>query len=145
MSIPLSFLIKIASSPVTWILFFFGLIVGSFLNVCIYRIPKKIFLSKSRSFCPHCQKKIPWFHNFPLISYLILKGKSQCCHQKISLQYPLVELFTGILFVVLYWKFPFVTQIFGFFSLEEQQLTRFLYAVLAAFFWSAQLSTWSIW
>ncbi len=125
----ITFLKIVLTSPITWIFLVFGFIVGSFLNVCIYRIPKKIFFSKARSFCPHCQKPIAWYDNIPLISYLILRGKSRCCGQKISAQYPLVEFFTGLLFVLLYWKFPFVSQLFVFFRIEEPQLVRFLYAV----------------
>ena len=82
----------------------FGLIWGSFLNVCIYRIPRGQFWSSQRSFCPNCQSKIPFYLNIPLFSYLFLFGKSACCQKKISLQYPSVELVTAILLGILFYR-----------------------------------------
>jgi len=79
-----------------------GLIVGSFLNVCIVRLPKEQSIVKPRSQCVHCKKPIPWYDNVPLLSYLLLKGKCRSCHEKISPRYFIVELFTGISFVILY-------------------------------------------
>jgi len=82
------------------IVFLFGLSIGSFANVCIYRLPrKKSIASPSRSFCPKCGKTIAWYDNIPVLSFLILRGKCRYCHAPISLQYPLVELLTGLLFV----------------------------------------------
>jgi len=78
------------------IVFVLGLSLGSFSNVCIYRLPLSKSLISPLSSCPHCNAKIKYVHNIPIISYLILKGKSSCCHKKISLHYPLVELFIGI-------------------------------------------------
>ena len=78
------------------IVFIFGLTLGSFSNVCIYRLPLSKSLISPLSSCPHCNAKIKYVHNIPIISYLLLKGKSSCCHKKISLHYPLVELFIGI-------------------------------------------------
>lgn len=77
--------------------FLIGLAVGSFLNCLIYRLPqhKKIL---GRSFCPKCGQKITWFDLIPVLSFLKLKGRCRYCQQKISRQYPLVELATGILF-----------------------------------------------
>jgi leader peptidase (prepilin peptidase) / N-methyltransferase len=85
-----------------FISFFFiiGLIVGSFLNVLIFRIYYKKPFAKGRSYCPKCKKQIPWHDNIPVISFLMLKGKCSKCNKKISWQYPLVEFFTGLLFVV---------------------------------------------
>lgn len=79
-------------------IFLFGLCIGSFLNVLIYRLPLELSL-KGRSFCPKCKKKISWHDNVPLLSFILLKGKCRRCHSPISLQYPLIELLTGILFV----------------------------------------------
>jgi leader peptidase (prepilin peptidase)/N-methyltransferase len=79
------------------IFFLIGVIIGSFLNSCIYRIPRKISLIKPRSYCPKCKKQITWWQNIPLLSYLFLKGRCYNCSNKISFQYPLVELSTGIL------------------------------------------------
>jgi len=78
------------------IVFIFGLSLGSFSNVCIYRLPLNKSLISPLSFCPHCNAKIKYVDNIPIISYLLLKGQSSCCHKKISLHYPLVELFIGI-------------------------------------------------
>ena len=74
----------------------FGLIIGSFLNVCIYRLPLRKSLG-GRSFCPHCRRKIPWYDNVPIISYLILKGRCRSCGGRINLQYPLVEIISALL------------------------------------------------
>lgn len=84
--------------------FTFGLIWGSFLNVCIYRIPRGIFWGSSRSFCPHCKKEIPFYFNIPLLSYIFLLGKSACCKKKISPEYPLVEILTAVLLVLLIFR-----------------------------------------
>ena len=70
----------------------FGLIFGSFLNVCIYRIPQGKSIVWPRSFCPKCGKTIAWYDNIPVLSFLILGGKGRCCKEPISWQYPVVEL-----------------------------------------------------
>jgi leader peptidase (prepilin peptidase)/N-methyltransferase len=95
-----------------WYLYFtllsvtLGACFGSFLNVCIYRIPKEIPTSKpARSFCPHCNKTIPWFYNIPLLSYIMLGGKCKFCEKKISARYFLVEGLTTILFILVWLKF----------------------------------------
>lgn len=82
-----------------------GLIIGSFLNVCIYRIPRKESLVLSRSSCPSCNVTIRWYDNIPVLSYLLLWGRCRVCKAKISVQYPLVELLTGYAFVHLYYVF----------------------------------------
>ena len=79
------------------VLFFvLGTIGGSFLNVVIYRLPRKISLVHPRSHCHHCKAKIPLYRNIPLVSFILQRGKCSKCKKKISLQYPLVELITGI-------------------------------------------------
>ena len=78
-------------------IFVVGIVIGSFLNVVIYRVPKEISVAKGRSFCPHCQAPIKGYHNVPVFSYLWLRGKCADCGQPISIRYPLVELFTGLL------------------------------------------------
>ncbi len=86
--------------------FIFGSMIGSFLNVCIYRMPLEQSVAKpSRSFCPHCKKTIPWFDNIPLLSYLLLGAKCRFCKQKISFQYFLVELITACAFLLLFDRF----------------------------------------
>ncbi len=94
-------------SPMTWIALVFGCIIGSFLNVCIFRIPEGTFFTHKRSVCRSCGAPIPAYFNFPIISWLLLRGKAKCCGTRLSIQYPLVEALTGCLFVVIYWKFPF--------------------------------------
>ena len=67
-----------------------GLCIGSFLNVCIYRLPRGKFFSKARSFCPKCGEAIKAYDNIPLLSYVILRGKCRSCGERISPRYPLV-------------------------------------------------------
>lgn len=74
----------------------FGLVIGSFLNVCIYRIPQKMGLG-GRSACPHCKQQVAWFDNVPVISFVFLLGKCRKCKTPISVIYPVVELITGAL------------------------------------------------
>lgn len=78
-----------------------GLAIGSFLGALIYRIPREIQFTSGRSLCPRCGKKISWFDNIPLISFLLLGGKCRNCHKKISLRYPLVELATAVGFILI--------------------------------------------
>ena len=82
----------------------FGLIFGSFLNVCIYRIPQNKSIIWPRSFCPKCGKTIAWYDNIPVISFLILGGKGRCCKEPISWQYPAVELIAALLTVAFVWR-----------------------------------------
>jgi leader peptidase (prepilin peptidase)/N-methyltransferase len=82
--------------------FIFGSVVGSFLNVCIYRMPLGKSVVWPHSHCPKCEKKIPWYDNLPFISYLFLKGRCRFCKERISLVYLVVELLTALAFVVLY-------------------------------------------
>ncbi len=79
-----------------------GLIIGSFLNVLIYRLndPKAPKWWHGRSLCPNCKHQISWFDNIPLLSFLILRGQCRYCHKKISWQYPTVELVTSLFFMM---------------------------------------------
>jgi len=85
----------------------FGVLIGSFLNVCIYRIPKKETIVAGRSHCMSCMKEIKWYDLVPVISYLILGGKCRYCKEKLSLQYPCIELLNGLAYFVLYRIFQF--------------------------------------
>jgi len=90
---------------VEFIITVFGLVVGSFLNVCIYRIPRKISIIKPSSFCPKCGRTIKPWHNIPVISYILLKGRCAYCGQKISLKYPVTEALNGFLYLLAYLYF----------------------------------------
>lgn len=85
----------------------FGAVFGSFCNVCIYRFPRGESVIKPASHCPKCQNPIAWYDNIPLISWVILLGKCRHCKASISIQYPLIELITALLFVIVYLKFRF--------------------------------------
>lgn len=87
------------------IVFIFGSIVGSFLNVCIHRMPKSESVVWPRSHCPKCQKRIPGYDNIPFISFILLGGRCRFCKEKISWRYPLVELLTALLMVALFSRF----------------------------------------
>ena len=88
------------------LIFALGLAIGSFLNVCIYRLPRGLSIhSPRRSFCPECRTPIRFYDNIPVLSYLFLKGRCRHCDTQISKVYPLVELTTGILFVFSLYRF----------------------------------------
>ncbi len=88
-------------------IFIFGLIVGSFLNVVICRLKTKEEIFFSRSHCPHCKKNLKWFDLIPILSFISTFGKCRYCGKKISLQYPLVEIATGLLFLLIFWHLNF--------------------------------------
>jgi len=88
--------------------FIFGLSIGSFLNVIIYRLPQNKNLL-GRSYCDNCKRKIFWFDLVPIVSYLFLKGRCRFCKNKIDWQIPIVELSTAFLFVSVFLKFPILT------------------------------------
>ena len=81
-------------------IFIAGLCIGSFLNVIIYRLPNDLSIIKPRSFCPKCKTQLTWRENIPFISWLIQGGKCKTCRTTISFRYPLIELFTGFLFII---------------------------------------------
>lgn len=80
-------------------IFVFGLIVGSFLNVCIHRFPREESIVSPGSHCPACQKPVAWYDNIPLLSYIFLRGRCRHCGVKIASRYVLIELMTGIAFL----------------------------------------------
>jgi leader peptidase (prepilin peptidase) / N-methyltransferase len=86
-------------------IFLLGLAFGSFLNVCIYRLPLGLSVVKPRSACPQCQRPIAFFDNVPVLSWVILGGRCRQCKAKISPRYLFVELLTGSLFLACYWHF----------------------------------------
>jgi len=85
--------------------FFLGASVGSFLNVCIYRLPRRISVVSPPSFCPNCKRRLPWYDLVPLLSYVALRGRCRYCGWKISVVYPLVELAVGVWFVFSLWRY----------------------------------------
>ena len=91
-----------------WVfIFVLGAVIGSFLNVCIYRIPRDDISihSPRRSFCPECSEPISAYDNIPILSYLLLGGKCRHCRARVSVIYPLVELSTALLFLLMYYRF----------------------------------------
>ena len=88
-------------------MFILGLVTGSFLNVCIYRIPREESIIYPPSHCPKCDTKLGIFDLIPVISYLILRGRCRDCGEKISIRYPIVEIITAALFTALYVKYGF--------------------------------------
>lgn len=87
--------------PLYLLVLVFGLVIGSFLNVVIYRVPNNIPISKGRSYCPKCNHKIQNRDLIPVLSYIILGGKCRHCKGKISIRYPMVELATGLMALVI--------------------------------------------
>ncbi len=85
--------------------FVFGTVVGSFLNVCIYRLPRGLSIVRPGSKCPHCGEPIRAYDNIPVLSYILLRGRCRKCKGRISLRYPLVEALNGALYALLMWRF----------------------------------------
>lgn len=107
----------------------FGLSVGSFLNVVILRFDDVESIIKTRSHCPKCKKEIPWYDLFPFFSYIILAGKCRLCKKVISLQYPVVEAVTAIIFILIYWQYGISVSSFFLFLISS------LLIVVAAYDW----------
>ena len=96
--------------------FLAGLAIGSFLNVVIYRLPKGYSIVRPGSFCPNCRKKIPWYENIPVISYLLLRGKCSNCGERISIRYPIVEISGGAIALFLYHRYGLSLDLFFVYS-----------------------------
>jgi leader peptidase (prepilin peptidase)/N-methyltransferase len=113
------------------IVFIFGILIGSFLNVVIYRIPKNESIAFPASHCQSCDTPLKWYHNIPIFSWLALGGKCAFCKDPIDKQYPIVELLTGLIFLALFiklgmvWYFPFVA--FSFAALFALVMIDFKY------------------
>jgi leader peptidase (prepilin peptidase)/N-methyltransferase len=107
-----------------WI-FLVGTSIGSFLNVLIYRIPRKKKFGFDRSFCPQCETKINFYDNIPLLSYLILGGKCRSCKKRISIRYPMIELLNGLAYLFFFWNYGLTLHFFVF---------SFLSSILIAIF-----------
>src|SRR5690242_6388788 len=85
--------------------FLFGIVIGSFLNVCITRIPERVSIVSPGSRCPRCLTPIKPYDNIPVLGWLLLRGKCRNCALPISPMYPLVEFFTGLIFILTYYEF----------------------------------------
>ena len=139
---------------VTFFLFLFGACVGSFLNVCIARMPEEgMSIIKPGSRCPHCAEPVRWYDNLPILSYIILKGKCRSCRKPISPQYLIVEALTGYLFVEYFILFGFSVEYFFYLTFtclllvstwvdfkwqiipDETNFFGMIVAVIASFIW----------
>lgn len=87
------------------IIFIFGTIIGSFLNVCVYRIPRGESVVFPGSHCPTCGHHLKWYNNIPILSFIFQKGRCGYCRGKISLQYPLIEFLNGVMYLIFYHKY----------------------------------------
>ena len=108
-----------------------GAIIGSFLNVCIYRIPMELSVSRPRSHCFSCGKTISWYHNIPVLTWFILRGKCSNCKAPISFRYPAIEALTAILFLAVFqmWGNP---ALFGLNPLSVPELIPFFWLFVAS-------------
>ncbi len=104
-----------------------GLLLGSFLNVCIYRLPRDISIVAPRSFCPECGKGIAWYDNVPVLSYAILRGRCRACAKSIGVRYPIVELATAGLFAATALRYGWSLAALKWMSFE---------AILVVLFWT---------
>jgi leader peptidase (prepilin peptidase) / N-methyltransferase len=107
-----------------------GLVFGSFLNVCIHRLPRGLSVVRPRSACPQCKAPITALENIPLLSWLWLRGRCRHCRAAISFRYPAVELLTGVLFLACFWRFGF--------SLETLKFCTFSFLLLGLIFTDAE-------
>jgi len=103
--------------------FLFGMSVGSFLNVLIWRLPRDEPIAVTRSYCPNCKKMLRWYELIPLLSFVWQGGRCRSCHTRISWQYPLVEFTTGVLFVFVF------SRVFGFSVLQLLQIFNFQFSI----------------
>ena len=101
-------------SVIPVLFFLFGIVIGSFLNVCISRIPEGQSVIFPASHCPRCQSPIRPYDNIPVLSWILLRGKCRNCHLPISPMYPIVEFLTGVLFVLAYYSFGLTLPTFKF-------------------------------
>ena len=92
--------------------FLFGAVIGSFLNVCIYRLPREESVAWPASHCPACRQPVAVYDNIPIVSYLLLRGRCRSCQVPISTQYPLVEAVNTIGYVLIFWMFDFTAEAF---------------------------------
>lgn len=99
----------------------FGLVIGSFLNVVIYRLPRRVSFVSGRSSCPRCSTQLKWYHNIPVVSFIFQCGKCAFCGKKISYRYPAVEMLNALFYLYFYWQFGFSLS-FGIFAFLSSAL-----------------------
>ena len=102
-----------------------GLAIGSFLNVVIYRIPRRKSVSRGRSCCPACDVQLKWYHNVPVLSYLVLRGRCSACGARISWRYPLIELLNAALYLFFFWRLGLTVDLAVFAFLSSALLAIF--------------------
>lgn len=112
------------------VIFLFGLAFGSFLNVCIYRMPREQSVVSPRSACPSCGHLIRWYDNIPVLSWLVLRGRCRDCKAPITIRYALVELLTAVMFLACYWRFGF--------TLETPKFCVFAFLLIGLIFTDAE-------
>ena len=83
----------------------FGAMIGSFLNVCIYRVPRKMSVARPPSSCPACGRRLAWFENLPIVGYLALRGRCRTCHAEIRPRYVIIEALTASMFALAAWHY----------------------------------------
>ena len=101
------------------LVFVIGAMIGSFLNVCIYRMPRNESIVYPSSHCPYCKKAIRWYNNIPILSYIRLLGRCASCGEKISIRYPMVEIITASLLACMYVIFGISTKFFAYSALAS--------------------------
>jgi len=114
-----------------FLIFVLGLIVGSFLNCVIFRLKEKKSFIKERSRCPYCGYPLAWYDLIPVLSFIILRRRCRYCQKPISWQYPIVEMSTGLIFLLIF-NFQFLTS--NQFSISNFQFLNFIYYLLIACF-----------
>jgi len=113
---------------VSTLIFILGLIVGSFLNAVIYRLGYNDSVMKGRSYCPHCHHQLSWQDLIPLVSFLLLRGRGRYCERRISWQYPVVEISTGLIFLLIFnFEFRILNEFSNFLILQ----TAYLFTIVS--------------
>ncbi len=118
-------------------IFLYGLAIGSFLNVVIFRLPRHQGIAKGGSACPGCGNAIKWYDNIPVLSYIILRGKCRACGTRISPRYPVVELLTAVLLTAIYFQLVWIGSPYG--GLEPAWTAAWILRLLAYLWFGAAL------
>lgn len=117
--------------PIYILIFAFGIVIGSFLNVCIYRIPQHETVVTERSHCMRCGYQLAWYDMVPVFSWLFLRGRCRKCKEPISPQYPIIEALNGILYIVV-------------FAVNGLELTSIIYCFLTSALIVLSVIDWSV-